>query len=95
MNTKENLYTILLEYEEGTYIRQVYSDNEKKACIIWAENLDISKIPNFGEKSKIELISGLNNNENTLCLLSDLKNVWFTSIVISNKLCMIYIILTK
>jgi hypothetical protein len=66
-----------MEHAGGTYVSQVNAENPKAACILWAQNLVVDEVHNFGEKSKSQLIEQMKTEEPTA--LQGVSNAWFVS----------------
>lgn len=73
-----DLYTIILDFRGGTYIKQVKAPNQNKAAEKWANELSTKEILYFSEKSKEQLIEALPEiiKENEIIELDNLQNVW-------------------
>jgi len=64
-----------MEYEGGTYISQIESDNELNAMHAWINRLQVDEINGFTQKDKQFIIeSGFIGEEPIL--LKGMKNIW-------------------
>ena len=88
------LFTVVMEYNEGTYISQIKNASPENALRLWGTSLDLNTIPNFGSKSKKILLNELLDCNHKLVLLDKMVNAWCTSLVIRNKLILLNIIKT-
>ncbi|HLM61438.1 MAG TPA: hypothetical protein VK308_11600 [Pyrinomonadaceae bacterium] len=71
------LYTFIMEYAGGTYVSQVNAENQKAACVLWAQNLKVDEIYKFGEITKSQLVEQMKAEEPTA--LRGVINTWFIS----------------
>ena len=79
------LYTIIFDYKGGTYVFQLYANDEYAACLKWAEELDTGEIEYIGVKLKEKLLLELNNEDNKPLLLKDRINIWFTMVTLNGN----------
>lgn len=93
MNTNKNLYTIILDYEGGTYIKQIEAKSETDSFSIWLDNLDYSFIAGLG-KSGYQKVCSFWNEEKTVLPLNESYNVWCLTFTVRNRLFLINIIKT-
>ena len=87
------LYTVILDYNGGTYVSQILCESIEDVLEKWLDNFDfnyISKKPNIKEKFKKEIVCYGKPN-----LLNGLINVWYISILIKKKSGSFHIILTQ
>jgi hypothetical protein len=89
---KKNLFTIVMEFDGGTFISQSHGHTPEDALQKWCEDLDSNTIQNFGPKSKDILVNELLDCNHNLVLLDGMINVWCTSHVIRGKLMLINVI---
>jgi hypothetical protein len=85
-------FTVILEYDGGTYIRQLESANVEEAILAWAENLDLKPIQGLGPSSKAFLLRDLALDFKDGCgpvALDGVVNVWCDSHRLRNKLALI------
>ncbi len=85
-------YTFIMEYDGGTYVSQLKAQSKQRACIKWAQQLNISEIHNFGQSSKEKLIEEMKTEEPIL--LNSLKNVWCQMTWIGGKSALINFVQT-
>ena len=71
------LYTFIMQFAGGIYVSQVNAENPKAACVLWAQNLAVDEVHNFGEKSRSQLVEQMKAEEPTA--LRDVTNTWFVS----------------
>ena len=78
-----NTYTIILDFEGGTYINQVESFNETSALIHWLDNLDYSEITQLKPDVIENIFEDINQilEDEKPVELQDLKNVWCSTII--------------
>ena len=79
-----NLYTIIFEYREGTYISQVKAKDESNALGKWGESLDCDSIAFMGEKLKTKLNEQIAEEllDSPPVLLDGTKNVWCAGLLL-------------
>ncbi len=89
------LYTIILDYDGGTYIDQVKSRSLKNVLILWATTLSENEVFGYklGKQRKAELIEELKDRKPVA--LNGLQNAWCRSALIQDKLALINIVLTE
>jgi hypothetical protein len=71
---KECLYTFFFEFQGGTYISQVRAATPGEAKKLWAKQLLIEAIPNFGTRMQHQLIQDI--DEENVVAINDVLNVW-------------------
>ena len=79
-----NLYTIIFEYREGTYIGQIKAKDESQALVKWGENLDCDSIAFMAEKLKTKLNEQIAKElqYSPPALLNGTKNVWCAGLLL-------------
>ena len=87
------LYTFLMDFEGGTYIRQIEAPSPRQACVQWAHSIDISKIKGLGPKGKFSLSEQIEDEEITP--INETINTWCVSALIHGKLALITLIQTE
>ena len=87
------LYTFILDYAGGTYLRQVKAGSVPAAIKKWAIGLDISYIKGIGPKAKELLIRDLGDHQPVA--IETLTNMWCVSCIIRDKLALIHIVKTE
>ena len=91
MGNIKGLYTIIVDYRDGTYISQFEADTPKSAVQHWSRSKpsDRKDVPS-GPRSYIhsELLNG-----NDLVPLSGLKNVWCLTATYRDQLLLINVVL--
>jgi len=96
MNNKTmNLFTIILDFKEGTYIRQIESDTPLNAVIRWASNLRCEEIYGLDPTWKKSILDELKDKDNIPTPLENILNVWCTTFTIKGSLGLINIVKTK
>jgi hypothetical protein len=88
------LYTFIMQYLGGTYIKQVTERNELEAMRKWLRELDISKIDGFTELDKQKLIIDDFSDEEPI-VISGCRNVWCFGLRTSQELALINFVLTQ
>ena len=73
------LFTFYLDYKGGTYISQVRARSYKFAPKVWAEQLDISVIPNREKNFKEKLLRSINDDDNMLTPIDGVSKTWCCS----------------
>lgn len=87
-------YTIILDYNGGLYISQVFAKSELDAVHKWVKNINISNIPGMNDNVKDEMEKTLKEEDYVPVELHDLNNVFCTSCTINDELYLINIIET-
>lgn len=88
------LYTIRMDYRGGTYITQISAPTELKACIKWANDLDLSSHKYIGPKGKRDLIEEMHDKDMKPVLLQECINAWCTCALIRGTCAHINIVQT-
>jgi len=73
------IFTFIMEFRGGTYIKQVTAQNERRAVEIWVNELNSNDIMYFGQKSKNELIENIPELLEFMNPIDTVQNVWHTS----------------
>ncbi len=87
------LFTFILDYRGGTYIRQMAGRSLKRAIQEWAESLQASEIYRLGNSGKQDLVSALNDEQPIP--IEGVQNVWCFSVVARGQLALINIVKTE
>ncbi len=87
-----SLYTIVMDYCGGTYIRQVRATSPMTACRKWAKSLRPSDVYKLGETGKADLITKLDFDKPVL--LEDLTNAWCICASVRGQLAVINVVKT-
>jgi hypothetical protein len=87
-----SIFTFILEYSGGTYIKQLEADGVKRARDLWAERIDLNQVHGLTQKSASDFRELFTSND--VVLLDGLRNVWCQSRVIRNKLALLNIVKT-
>jgi len=90
-----DLFTLILDYDGGTYIAQIESDTPRNAAIKWALNLEIEKIPGLGHSSKKTIIDEMKDDDKCPVAVEETINTWCSSFTVRGKLGLINIVKTK
>ncbi|HUF04902.1 MAG TPA: hypothetical protein VMM38_12100 [Aridibacter sp.] len=91
-NSHKPLFTIILDWNGGTYVYQVRAGNASDAALRWTKQLDVREIPGFGEVARRTLNDSLTESE--LVSLDGLENVWCMTALIRGKLALVNIVCT-
>lgn len=86
------LYTLIMEYADGTYISQIKAPSPKSACVKWGQRLDESQVKGLGLKGKESLIERM--KEESPLALEGMSNVWCHSALVRGKLALINLVQT-
>ena len=92
-----SLYTFILNYHGGTYVRQVRASSPSTAPRVWAKGLDHRDVLGLGPKSKKQLIEDMTNPEskdNGPTLVRGMKNTWCCTTILRNELVLIHFVQT-
>ena len=90
-----HLFTLIIDYNGGTYIKQIETETPRMAAINWASNLETKNIPGLGLSSKKLIISEIKNIDNSPIEVKETTNVWCTTFSARGRLGLINIIKTK
>ena len=85
-------FTIVMDWNKGTYIAQSVGKSKRAAVYRWATELDVELIEGMGEVSKAKLIAEIRDELPTP--VEGLKNVWCYATVVRGKLLLLHVILT-
>ena len=86
------LFTVILDYEGGTYISQVHSTSTRTALFAWLKRLPKARIPGIGKRAIASLRSSL--AEEQVVTLSRLSQVWCASCSLRRGLALINVVQT-
>lgn len=89
---KNNIYTFIFEFDEGTFIRQENGLNLTEARNSWIKNLVDEQGLNFKEKEFKKLNEHF--EEFDFVRLADCINVWCQTITLKRKLAIINVVKT-
>ena len=87
------LFTIVMDWNGGTYIGQVRAGTSRAAISRWAKELDVREIPGFGESSRQSLLEDLGSDPPVL--LEGRVNVWCATALVRGKLALVNIVRTE
>lgn len=87
-----SLFTILLDYRGGTYLRQIRAGSPVAACRKWARNLEPKHVYKLGESGKRDIVKRLELG--SFFAVDDLMNVWCTSAIARGQLALIHVVKT-
>ncbi len=89
-----DLYTLIVDYEDGTYVMQAHADSAEAAPSACIEKWDIADIKHiFTEQDKTSILILLKTEQ--LVALRNMINVWYGSISLNNKAFSFNLILTN
>jgi hypothetical protein len=88
-----SLYTLIIEYEGGTYISQIKAPSPKSACVKWAQKLDGSQVKGLGLKGKESLIEQM--KEESPVAIDGMLNAWCNSTLVRGRLALINLVQTE
>ena len=93
------LYTIIMDCEGGTYIRQVTADDPVGALDFWARNPDLEMLAGVKHKRRStwakDLIADIETRTDNLVPLTGLHSVWCRSFTQGRKFALINIVQTE
>ena len=90
----ERLYTILVEYDGGTFISQEFATNPVEAVRFWSRNEKAVGFPQqLNESQRIELQQDFYNSD--LVPINGLTNVWCDTTTIAEKLLLLHCVQTE
>lgn len=87
------LFTFMMEFKGGTYIRQVDDVSPRAACRKFAEHLDTTEIFSFGPAEKRCLIEELTDPTPAPILYT--INTWCVSALIGDNVALIHFVQTE
>lgn len=82
-----------MNYKGGIYVSQHDAMNLREALVTWAVSLDTKEIKYLAEKSKKQIVDGL--EEETPALLRGMKNVWCFSLSIKTGFLIVNVVQTE
>lgn len=86
-------YTIIMDWDGGTYLRQVRAESGRQAILCWAEKLDVGPIPRMGPAARGQLVEELREDEGAG--ITGLVNVWRFSARVRGRLALIHMVRTE
>lgn len=88
------LFTFLLNYNGGVYIKQVWADNEFIAPFTWARELNVEDIEDFSLEDKNNIIEDGFEDHLPTVQIEGCQNIWCVCARIRNEVCWIHYIQT-
>jgi hypothetical protein len=88
-----SLFTIIMDYDGGTYVHQIKALSPGDACRKWSSRLTVSDVYNLGPTGKKALIARMKSDEPVS--LDGLENAWCVSAIIRGRLALINVVDTK
>lgn len=89
---KNKLYTLILEFNGGTYISQILGIDEIHASRVWAKTFEFKKIKSLSMIANSDIETQLDLEEVTA--INNCKNVWMMGLNINGFYSLIHIIKT-
>ncbi|HXL81011.1 MAG TPA: hypothetical protein VN951_09060 [Pyrinomonadaceae bacterium] len=92
------LYTFVLNYYGGTYVRQIRASSPSVAPKVWAKKLKPKDIVGLGPKSHRQLIKDMTDpqdQDNGPTKVSGMKNTWCCTTILRNTLVLIHFVQTS
>lgn len=93
------LYTIIMDYEGGTYIRQLTAENPVRVLDFWARNPDPEMLAGIKHRHRStwakDLIANIESGGQTLVPLNGLQSAWCHSFLQGRKLALVNIVQTE
>jgi len=86
-------YTLVLDYQGGTYVSQVNASSPNKAFQIGLESLDLSQIHGLGAATQKKLVNQV--REYPPVPLDGLKNVWCATASVRGTLALMNLVQTQ
>lgn len=85
-------YTIIANFDGGTYIAQVHARTPREALVSWANQLDVRAVAGMGPASRSRLIEDM-IDENPVPI-DGTSSVWCASSLVRGKLMLINLVRT-
>jgi len=85
-----HLYTVIVEFDGGTFISQIPAKSHDEALAIWGRH----RTKKFNLKTRSALIKALRDGEHGLVPLERLRNTWCTSASLGDEFILINVIKT-
>ncbi|MFD2717535.1 hypothetical protein ACFST9_02340 [Hymenobacter monticola] len=91
-----DLFTIVMDFNGGTYVSQVRADDEIDALQAWSLNLNHKEISGLGEKLKSQIISEIETDSEVTkpVLLEGTINTWGTFFSIRGRKIFVHLVKT-
>lgn len=89
---KKKLYTLLIEYEGGSYLSQGKAFSPKEGVLACVQNQNISAINGLKESHREDFISEI--QEDTATPVKSLKNVWCFCVTIKKETALLTLVQT-
>lgn len=93
MQNHKKLFTVVFEYDKGTFISQFKIEELKDLLLKWTYDLLTQKIINYLDYENLS--SELKEEDNGLIEVKGLRNIWTTSVNLSKGFALINIISTS
>lgn len=89
----KNLYTIILDFEGGTYVGQAYADSPQNGVTNWEPTDSSSATIRYLQRIHDHLVAQIQNGD-VPARVADRQNAWCMSGTIEGKLYLAHLILT-
>ncbi len=91
-----NLYTFILEFDEGTYIEQIEAEDLMRAIEGWIDYLknQTNDIPSLDHQTILDFESQMKSQEEVPVSLDGLRNVWCLNMESEEGLALINVVQT-
>lgn len=76
------LYTFIMEYRGGTYIRQLRAATPRAAARAWAKRLDHGVVYGFGKAGKEQLVRAMHDGIYDPVPITGVKHTWCCSTLV-------------
>ncbi|MBU1106240.1 MAG: hypothetical protein KKB51_06205 [Candidatus Riflebacteria bacterium] len=90
---KTELYTLIIDFRDGTYVTQALANDLLTAPFTCIENWDIRGIEEVSENCKADILSQLKDEK--FVPLNGMKNVWCGCAMLNNKAMLMNLVKTK
>lgn len=90
-----DLYTVLMLYQGGSYIAQVWANSPDHALREWAAQFEVEVVPGLGPVSKQRIIEEVADEFRRPVAILETDGVYYTSMLVRGDLMMINLIRTK
>lgn len=86
-----HLYTVICDFNGGTYISQVRASDERAGLHEWASYLDVEQP--LGSQS-LQLAKWARDGSDSLVLLDGMVSVWCSTAIVEKKLVLVNVVRT-
>lgn len=88
------LFTLILDFDGGTYVAQVYSPSVDEVLPEWIRKLKLPASLGLDSKQAAGLVRAFETDKRAPAVLTDTINAWCTTVLVGERLALLNIIAT-